>query len=190
MKQILLVLALAGALLLGIVLAGPRHEPPPANPGGSPKQTDPTAVPDRALQRREYEVAQRAVSVPLSAPAAPPAPEPAPTTAEFEGDADALSREYESNEIAADRKLKSHTIKLTGSVKTVGRTAWDDAYVSFHSESWSWVQAFFPKAREDSLSALRPGQRVTMICRVHGKSLGHVAVNDCYLVKGRPRRSE
>lgn len=95
--------------------------------------------------------------------------------------ANQLYREYESNEVAADRKYKGKIVVVSGVIRDIGKDILDNAYVVIGGEGFlDGVQCTFEKPDETSLASLSKGQRVTIKGFVSGK-MGNVQVGEAKL---------
>lgn len=85
--------------------------------------------------------------------------------------ADRLMREYEANEVAADRRYKGKVIVVTGVIDSIGTDVLDTLYVVLQAESegLSRVQCYFGDSHATELSQLREGVRIDIKGRCGGK---------------------
>lgn len=96
-----------------------------------------------------------------------------------------ITKEYDSNEVAADNKYKGKTIRITGRVDSVGKDLVNSMYVTLkHPDQWAIrnVQFFFDKSHADELASLSKGQQVTIQGTVDGLMM-NVLVKKCWVVK-------
>ena len=98
----------------------------------------------------------------------------------FDIDAKALSREYNSNEVAADAKYKGKNILVRGVVEAIAKDAFDNPYLSIKgSQMFHTVHAQFPDSALDDLAKMKKGQNVALICKVSGMIIGSVMAEGC-----------
>lgn len=116
---------------------------------------------------------------PSSSPAASQAAAPA-----FEAikiTASQLSRDYEDNELAADKKYKDKTLVVTGKVSSINEVFGQTSVVLVGMDDLSRiVTGFFADDQKESLMKLKKGQTATIEGRCDGKMLG-VNLKDCKL---------
>jgi hypothetical protein len=96
--------------------------------------------------------------------------------------AEALFRDYETNEIAADQKYKEAVLQVGGTIEDIGKDLIGTPYVTLSASEFFNVQAMFPTSAEKDLAALRKGADIKVRCRGAGK-LGNVILRECALVK-------
>jgi len=94
--------------------------------------------------------------------------------------ADDLCSEYESNEIAADKKFKDKNLELTGIITSIDSDFSDDAVVhlkcggehSFESVSCSFLST-------DEAATLKKGSKITLLGKSTGEVMGSPMVKNC-----------
>lgn len=93
-----------------------------------------------------------------------------------------LLHAYAVNQIAADSTYKGTVILLTGRVKQIATDIVDNPYVLIGDEDRPVsIQAVFSVREKGRLAALHREDRVTARCRVAGKILFSIVLNDCEL---------
>lgn len=97
-----------------------------------------------------------------------------------------ITKEYDSNEVAADNKYKGKTIRITGRVDTVGKDIMGSMYVTLkHPDQWSIRNVqffFFDKNQADEIANLSKGQETTIQGTVSGLMM-NVLVKKCWIVE-------
>jgi hypothetical protein len=90
---------------------------------------------------------------------------------------------YAANEVAGDEALKGKVFKVQGAVDRVGKDIVGRPYVAFRNpgETFRSVQCMFDKSQTAQLSALRPGQHVTIFGKCSGLMM-NVLLDDCEIV--------
>ncbi len=133
---------------------------------------------EQAAARAEAEAKRRREEAEIEAKKAAATPEPEIVTF-----APTLMAADEKNEVAPDNRYKGKTLEVKGVVEKIGKDILNTAYVALSSESQALffsVQCTFPKARENDLTDLKPGQKVKITGKCMGK-LGNVLLDNCYL---------
>lgn len=93
--------------------------------------------------------------------------------------AEQLYREYEVNEIAADQKYKNNLVRVTGTIRDIGKTIGDRPYLNLSTGAFSQqVVVMFPAdVFNDKLSKLNRGTRIELTGTCTGKTLGMVTIS-------------
>lgn len=95
--------------------------------------------------------------------------------------AEDLAKEYEENEVRADKNYKGKVLEISGTVKSIG-VSFSQTYIVLSSGkdfSITDIQCFFKdKAEIDMVADLDEGDVVTLTGKVSGKSL-NVSVENC-----------
>ena len=95
--------------------------------------------------------------------------------------ADQLYREYESNEVAADKKYKGKIVIVYGEIQDIGKDIMDEPYIVIGGEGFlDGVQCSFTKSQESSVASLSKGQDVKVKGEVSGK-MGNVQIKNSSL---------
>ena len=96
-----------------------------------------------------------------------------------------VAADYEANEIAADVKYKDKTIKILGTVGTIGKDVLDTPYVTFRADNpyaiVGIVQCMFDTSAESQLANIKKGQSITLKGRVQGK-VANILIRDCSII--------
>jgi len=95
-----------------------------------------------------------------------------------------IMKEYEQNELAADRKYKGQIIEVSGKIGTINSEITGKPYVTLKVGEYDIfsVQCLFGRDEVDLLLNLTKGSSVTLKGRVEGK-LGNILVEECQIVK-------
>ena len=93
---------------------------------------------------------------------------------------------YDENAVAADKEYKDKTLKITGTISSIGVDIAEQAYLVLTDENDPYailgVQCYFGKEQEDTLTNLKEGDTVTLTGRCEGKVI-NVSVKDCQLAE-------
>lgn len=92
---------------------------------------------------------------------------------------------YKTNEVSADAQYKKRLVQTTGVVSKAAKDILDKIYVTIGTGARfeiPEVQCFFSDSDASAIGQLRPGQRITVQGRVHGKMM-NVVVRDCVLAQ-------
>jgi hypothetical protein len=92
--------------------------------------------------------------------------------------AEQLYKEYDANEIAADQRYKNKILRVTGSIRNIGKTSGDAPYVNLATGKYSHqVLVTFPPIQYDSkLATYTTGSVIEVTGTCKGQVLGMVAV--------------
>jgi tRNA_anti-like len=96
-----------------------------------------------------------------------------------------MSREYKENEVAADEKYRGKTLRISGSVESIGKDILDKPYVALYAYEYAIidkVQCYFTDADNAILSKLKKGQKVTLQGEV-GRKMGNIYVDGCSVIQ-------
>lgn len=111
---------------------------------------------------------------------------PSPTPLPIEVTSSTLTRDYDSNEVAANQKYKGRLVLVTGKIGDIS----DSGYVSLRSEAVSGflpgsVQCFFDAENYNQLAELQKDRIVTILGRLDGYNsiLEIVKIENCVVVK-------
>ena len=98
---------------------------------------------------------------------------------------DDLVDEYESNEIAADRKYQGESVLVHGTIFDIGKNDMGDMYIVVSGRKFLWpssVTCFFADDQESLVADLSKEQRVIVKGRVLGENrIGEVQIGNCDL---------
>jgi hypothetical protein len=96
-----------------------------------------------------------------------------------------LYKEYNSNEILADKKYKNKIIRLYGMVYSVGADILGSPYIALEvkDQTFGQVQCMFPFSRKDELLSISKGEDVVIEGVCSGKVLTVVLLKNCVLQK-------
>ena len=97
-----------------------------------------------------------------------------------------LAVDYAANQVAADTKYKGKTIKVSGTVNTIGKDMLDTPYIAFAADDpytiIGIVQCMFSASDEPQLAKISKGQEITLQGRVKGET-GDILIEDCDVVQ-------
>lgn len=132
-----------------------------------------------ATLTRDQRTTGRASPPPAAAeptPSAAPKP-PAAEEAAIAVTAVQLFADYQENEIAAEAKYNGKRLKVSGKIEKIAKVL-GDPVVEF--KTTNEFMPVYAKFKDDSaVTALKRGQKVTVICRGDDVSLGHARLADC-----------
>jgi len=81
-----------------------------------------------------------------------------------------LFADYKANEVNADNLYKGKLLKVTGTIKSIGKDIRDEPYITFDSgDIITSVQVYFMKSEQNKLADLSSGQKLTIIGTCGGK---------------------
>lgn len=117
---------------------------------------------------------------PVNTPDKPPAE---PVKQVIEVTAVKLAAEYDNNTVAADGKYENQIVRITGTVKDIGKDMLDTSYIILDGKNSGFVdiQCMFREENEPALSRLSKGQQVTVEGQVAGETILNVIVRYCEL---------
>ena len=105
-------------------------------------------------------------------------------------DVDVIEREFQSNELRANKNYKGKRVLIEGRIDEVRVNSFNSAMVVFSSpQRVVTPTATFAKQDEQSdyIADFDKGQRIALLCNVDGLSLGNVRFSECqtvpYMVK-------
>ncbi|MCK9362095.1 MAG: OB-fold putative lipoprotein [Syntrophales bacterium] len=110
----------------------------------------------------------------------PQAPKPAAKPTEIISiTSEQLYKEYEANEVAADPKYKDKTLKVSGTIRAIGKTIGDKPYVNLSTGPFSHqVMVMFPAdTYNNQLAAYKKGDAIEVTGTCTGKTLGMVGIS-------------
>ncbi len=95
--------------------------------------------------------------------------------------ADKLQRDYERNEVAADRLYMDKPLLVSGVVRSIDRSIGKNYFVLFKGGTNPFMtpRASMAGGQEDFLAALEKGQRVTLQCQGAGLLVGSASLMRC-----------
>jgi len=109
----------------------------------------------------------------------PAAPAPPPETA-IPMKSEALHREYEANEAAADDKYKGRLLLVEGVIRSISKDAFDNTYLILAAGSaFDGVHATLTDAEAPKAKTLKKRQRVEVECRGGGRVLTSAMLEKC-----------
>lgn len=84
-----------------------------------------------------------------------------------------LYKEYDSNEVKADKKYKGQEIEVTGKVADISKDFLGEIYISISTGAiFSNVMVYFEKSEEDKIAELDKGQNITIVGNGDGMMMG------------------
>lgn len=111
---------------------------------------------------------------------APQAPKPATKPVEIISiTSEQLYKEYEANEVAADLKYKDKTLKVSGTIRDIGKTIGDKPYLNLATGTFSHqVIVMFPAdTYNEKLASYKKGAAIEVTGMCTGKTLGMVGIS-------------
>lgn len=88
-------------------------------------------------------------------------------------------KEFDENEVAAQKKYKGKTIIVSGKIKDFGTDLFGNPFITLiGSDQFIGVSAGFPKGQTDHIALLKKGQQVDLICKGAAKVMG-ASLSDC-----------
>lgn len=91
-----------------------------------------------------------------------------------------LSKDYENNEIAADKKYKGNLLQVTGKVQGIDSDFSNDAVVLLNANNqFMSVRATGDEAFNEYAATLSKGKSITLLCRGNGEVIGSASLKDC-----------
>jgi len=92
-----------------------------------------------------------------------------------------LFEQHEKNIISADNAYKGKTLKISGTIKDIGKDVLDNIYITLdRGEAFFSVQCYFDNSEAGSVGALEKGQNVTILGTCHGQT-GNVIIKQCVI---------
>lgn len=100
---------------------------------------------------------------------------------EFSVSAHDLSKDYQSNEIAANQKYgaQDNFVVVNGIIDSIGYTFENSPYIRLVGYNDFGIQANFDHSNEYMLVELTKGQEATVACTIDSYSFGDVVLRDC-----------
>lgn len=87
---------------------------------------------------------------------------------------------YDANEVAADLKYKDKTLKITGTVKDIGKDILDRIYITLETdELLRTVCCYISKSSTEAVAQLKEGDTVTLVGKCKGMNIINVDVENC-----------
>lgn len=116
----------------------------------------------------------------------PPASDaPASSVAPAEPSVTATAREifsaYETNQIAAAKRFTDKTLEVSGRIQKIDEAFGEPVIQLETSNQFMPLGAYFPDDAAESLAALSPGAKVTVICKTVREAASFVSLHDCSL---------
>jgi hypothetical protein len=103
------------------------------------------------------------------------------TEAPFITTAEELYGAYVANQVAADSKYRSHSVIVSGIIRSIGKDITNQAYIVIGGRGFlDGVQCSFSASEEAAIATLSQGQNVAVKGRVAGK-MGNVLLQACTL---------
>lgn len=93
-------------------------------------------------------------------------------------DAPVLEKEYEANEIAADKKYKNQILEITGEISDISTGLFDEPIINFKNHSLMFI---FPKDSKELLK-LSKGMNVTIKGLCDGQTLSSIMLKECEII--------
>jgi hypothetical protein len=93
--------------------------------------------------------------------------------------AEQLYKEYEANEIAADPKYKNRTVKVSGTIRDIGKTIGDKPYLNLATGTFTHqVMVLFPADKyNEKLASYKKGDAIEVTGTCTGRTLGMVGIS-------------
>ena len=90
-----------------------------------------------------------------------------------------LYKEYEANEIAADPKYKNRIIKVSGTLRNIGKTIGDKPYINLSTGRFTHqVMVMFPADKyNEKLASYKIGDAIEVTGTCTGRTLGMVGIS-------------
>lgn len=109
-------------------------------------------------------------------------PTPAPV-APIDVSAVDLQKAYSDNEVAADEQFKDRLLRVSGVVKAIGKDIMDTPVVSLKTRDMfnDVACSIADNVNVATLSALKKGQKVALVCKGAGAFIGSAIARDCVL---------
>lgn len=93
-----------------------------------------------------------------------------------------LFADYDSNEVAADKKYKGQLLEVSGTVSSIDSGLGDSAMVQLEtSNQFMHVTAKGNDEFTSAAASLTKGQKITMICEGDGEVIGMPMLSDCVI---------
>ena len=93
---------------------------------------------------------------------------------------------YDANEVKADEKYKGKLLKISGTIKDIGKEIMDDSYITLKSsnpyEIISVQCMFSDEAEAKKLGDLKKGDKIKILGECDGVTV-NVLIKDCKIVK-------
>lgn len=97
--------------------------------------------------------------------------------------AEDLFAAYDTNEVAADNKYKGKELKITGTIKDIGKDILDDTYITLDTGNLIYsVQCYFKNSQLDAVAELAKNQTVTLVGKCDGQSM-NVILKNCVIIE-------
>ncbi len=99
---------------------------------------------------------------------------------EIKVDAVRLWRDYQANEVAADRHYKGKSLLVSGKVASIDKGPFGGIYVMLRSPNeFMNVHAKMDSSQEGQASSLTKGQAISLRCQATGMTIGSPTLDDC-----------
>lgn len=108
----------------------------------------------------------------------PPMTAKAPEKAPIAITSEQLYREYDENEIAADQKYSRKALRVSGTIRDIGKTFGDKPFLNLSTGQFSHqVMVSFPaRSYDDQLASFKRGEWIELTGTCTGKTLGMVGI--------------
>lgn len=91
-----------------------------------------------------------------------------------------LARDYDSNEIAADKAYKGKALEVTGRITSIDSDVSNDAVVSLNgTNGFNDVRAMGDSDFNDYAATLRKGETITLMCKGGGEMITSPILINC-----------
>ncbi len=94
-----------------------------------------------------------------------------------------LQQAYEMNEVKADEVLKGKYLTVKGIVERVAKDILNQPYVTLKTDGLMGIQCTFSEANAGMVMDLLPGQKVAILGRCEGRTIGIVSLDDCSIAR-------
>lgn len=92
--------------------------------------------------------------------------------------ADELFAAYDTNEVAADNQYKGKELKVTGTIKDIGKDILDHTYITLDTGNLICsVQCYFENNQLDAVAELKKDQIITLVGKCNGQSMNVILKN-------------
>lgn len=126
-------------------------------------------------------------SLQATKPLRPSAPD-RPTSPAIDVDATTLWQEYQANEVAADSRYKGKSLSVLGFVSAIQKDVVGDMLVKLRSPNeFMGTLATMAKSEAGSVAKLSKGQKVVLLCRGAGMTLGSPMLRECAVRAAWPK---
>lgn len=89
-----------------------------------------------------------------------------------------LFEQYDTNEVAADNQYKGKELKVTGTIKDIGKDILDHTYITLDTGNLICsVQCYFENNQLDAVAELKKDQIITLVGKCNGQSMNVILKN-------------